>query len=147
MAFKYNNKLSRFVNHNHSGEANKGVYTIPCGGCDNFYIGETGRSLDIRKKEHIKDIEKRKLGSGIVEHSENMGHDFDFDKAKLVHLSKDINARHVMESALIMNNLNKCVNLNRGFSPHNYLFSKLLTSRVKIRLKCLNLYCLLFFTG
>ncbi|KAK3734548.1 hypothetical protein QZH41_010393, partial [Actinostola sp. cb2023] len=28
------------------------IYSIPCGECETFYIGETGRSLATRQKEH-----------------------------------------------------------------------------------------------
>ena len=34
-------------------EQKKGVvYEVPCGGCNQVYIGETGRSLEVRLKEH-----------------------------------------------------------------------------------------------
>ena len=33
----------------------KGVYSIPCS-CDEEYIGETGRSIKTRMKEHYADI-------------------------------------------------------------------------------------------
>ena len=57
-----------------------GVYKIDCMNCDKFYIGETGRSLKTRIKEHQNDIKYNKPASGIVEHTHNMGHQFDLKK-------------------------------------------------------------------
>ena len=34
------------------------VYRIPCKSCDKSYVGETGRSLELRIKEHRKEAEK-----------------------------------------------------------------------------------------
>ena len=38
------------------------VYQINCADCSWKYIGETGRSLQTRKKEHIRDVKKCKVG-------------------------------------------------------------------------------------
>ena len=32
------------------------IYEIPCGGCNRTYIGETKRSFETRRKEHIRDV-------------------------------------------------------------------------------------------
>ena len=41
------------------------IYKIPCKGCDEFYIGETGRSLGTRLKEHRS---KRDNPTAVAEH-------------------------------------------------------------------------------
>lgn len=38
---------------NHHEPVNAEVYTIPCGGCDRIYIGETAKNLETRLNEHI----------------------------------------------------------------------------------------------
>ena len=41
------------------------VYELSCKDCDSMYIGETGRWLSDRIKEHKKDVEKEKLTSNF----------------------------------------------------------------------------------
>ena len=52
----------------------KGVYLIPCE-CGKAYIGETGRSIQTRVKEHCADIRlNRTQKSSLAEHSHNTKH-------------------------------------------------------------------------
>ena len=52
----------------------KGVYAIPCS-CWMRYIGETGRSIKARIKEHMADIKRgRTKQSVVVEHYHNTKH-------------------------------------------------------------------------
>jgi len=39
------------------GMQTPGVYEIPCS-CGKSYIGQTGRAIEIRIKEHEKDVDK-----------------------------------------------------------------------------------------
>jgi len=56
------------------------VYCIPCQDCDKVYIGETGRTLNARQKEH-----KRHLTNGHTEdsavavHAHQQLHDIDWE--------------------------------------------------------------------
>ena len=43
----------------------QGVYTIPCS-CDKVYIGETGRSIKTRLKEHGADIHHCRVKNSTV---------------------------------------------------------------------------------
>jgi hypothetical protein len=62
----------------------KGVYTIPCS-CGKDYIGETGRSLHIRLKEHCTDIKHNWIKrSALAEHSYNTGHLICIENAKII---------------------------------------------------------------
>ena len=48
----------------------KGVYKVTCS-CGLNYIGETGRSLKVRMKEHDADIRNQRIRtSALAEHSE-----------------------------------------------------------------------------
>ena len=58
-----------------------GVYRIDCNNCNSAYIGETGRALKTRLREHRKDFIKSRMGLHIAE----TRHDFSTDNVKLLH--------------------------------------------------------------
>ncbi len=60
------------------------VYKIECGGCDSEYIGETGRQLGTRLKEHRKSLATGTLASAVSEHSMREGHPIDWDSVKII---------------------------------------------------------------
>ena len=39
----------------------KVIYEIPCLHCHKIYIGETGRAFSTRDKEHMRDMNPKKL--------------------------------------------------------------------------------------
>ena len=51
-------------------EEKKGVvYEVPCGECEQVYIGETGRNLKERLKEHQYAVKKENPKNGIAAHA------------------------------------------------------------------------------
>jgi hypothetical protein len=60
-----------------------GVYRIPCE-CGKVYIGQTGRCIEARCKEHVRHIQlDQPEKSAVVEHSINTGHEIDFNVSVL----------------------------------------------------------------
>ena len=76
------------------------VYEISCKNCPSKYIGETGRLLDARLKEHWKDVREQKELSDIAMHVSNYGHTFDFDKAAVLHVGSNYSKRKTLESSI-----------------------------------------------
>jgi hypothetical protein len=69
-------KISSFIQlvKDDLGLRTPGVYSIPCE-CGQVYIGQIGRSTDIRFKEHQRHIYLEHLDkSAMAEHSINLGH-------------------------------------------------------------------------
>lgn len=61
------------------------VYSIPCIGCSQVYIGQTSRCLETRIKEHKRNIfQNPTQHSALTKHSIEFDHRFDFEKAKIV---------------------------------------------------------------
>jgi hypothetical protein len=54
-----------------------GVYGLKCQNCPRIHIGQTGRSLKIRYKEHIQDIKSNKNRTGFSHHILSTGHSYD----------------------------------------------------------------------
>jgi transposase len=68
----------------HFGLRTPGVYRIPCE-CGRVYIGQTGRSVDIRLKEHQRHIRLEHLDkSAVAEHSIDQGHRIQFHNASIL---------------------------------------------------------------
>ena len=47
-----------------AGQRKGVIYEVPCADCDSVYVGETGRSLEIRLKEHCYAVRTRDSGMG-----------------------------------------------------------------------------------
>ena len=56
---------------------------ILCKDCSWNYIGETGRSRETRKGEHIRNDKQHKNGSDSAKHAWDNYHVIDFDSAKV----------------------------------------------------------------
>jgi hypothetical protein len=87
-----------------------GVYAIPCS-CGKQYIGETGRSFQVRLKEHCTDIRhNQSKKSSLAEHSQEVGHHICIENtkfiAKMEHYGKR-KIREAIEIELERNNLNR----------------------------------------
>ena len=57
---------------------------ILCANCPSSYIGETGRCLSTRKKEHIQNVKMCKTGSNISVHAWGNNHSIDFNNARVI---------------------------------------------------------------
>ena len=74
----------RFVKDDIDKHQLKGVYKIDCS-CGKSYIGETGRSLQTRLKEHGADIRnERSRTSALAEHSSKTKHHICLESASIV---------------------------------------------------------------
>ena len=49
-------------------ESKSVVYEIPCKGCNKTYVGETGRGVDVRLKEHRSYVKLYRTSNAIVLH-------------------------------------------------------------------------------
>ena len=75
------------------------VYRIPCASCSYCYIGETGRTLSCRLKEHKYAVRSRDItSSALAEHWLNTGHSFAWDDAHVVELCQAWHRRRSLEA-------------------------------------------------
>ena len=136
LVFTYGNKLAHNLCGNKPKKClpNYGVYEIPCKTCNKIYVGESGRDLEKRVKEHKISIKKGDENNAMFVHARDFDHPMDFKNAKIVYPSSSVRRRHIVESALIekYNTQEKCLNLNKGFSPNNGLVFKNVLESIKI---------------
>ena len=70
ITFQYPNTLRKNIVHNNPKKSEDvGVYVIGCRDCDKCYIGESGRSTEQRKKEHIAACRNGNVYSALARHS------------------------------------------------------------------------------
>lgn len=89
VAFKTNNSLGKFIKNNKDKikkEDKSGVYKINCGTCNNYYIGQTGRSFKQRLNEHKKSFNNKDTKSNYANHLINERHSFG-KNFEILHLS------------------------------------------------------------
>lgn len=87
-----------------------GVYRIPCE-CGKQYIGHTGRTVEVRCKEHARNIRLFYPDkSAVAEHAINMGHRIKFGETAILARSSNFWERVVREAVEIRlepNNMNR----------------------------------------
>ena len=100
---------SALVNvYQNKNDVTAGVYRIPCKDCDKWYYGQTGRSLQARKKEHMDSVRKAQNNSAIFQHMSTNNHRIGWDQSELIYKSTCEYKRKIIEAALIkqMDNYN-----------------------------------------
>ena len=95
------------------------VYQIPCATCVSSYVGETGRSLGTRLKEHRKDTitfdAEDPNVSAVAAHQHETGHKIDWENTRILDKAEKWFERGVKEAAYII----RCSRpLNRNLGRH-----------------------------
>ena len=88
------------------------VYNIPCLDCSWSYIGETGRSFETQKKEHIWNVKNYKKGSNIANHTWGNNHNIGFANGNY----RTRKALECWYTALIVNSDNNSKPLPRQYA-------------------------------
>ncbi|XP_022104630.1 uncharacterized protein LOC110986762 [Acanthaster planci] len=75
------------------------VYRIPCGDCDKVYVGETGRPVGKRIKEHQCDMRLSCVdSSAVAKHTWGVGHHHNWDGVQCVDHDQHWYTRHIKEA-------------------------------------------------
>ena len=89
-------------NHNSNLKVQGAVYKVNCIDCPQSYIGETGREVKIRLKEHKYDTTKEKENiSGLSKHIRDNKHNVDWDNVIILHKENDFRKRKFKEAVAI----------------------------------------------
>ncbi|EYC06420.1 hypothetical protein Y032_0076g1051 [Ancylostoma ceylanicum] len=100
------------------------IYQLQCLACNATYIGETGRTLGVRAKEHMAGKRRGSLLTPLGRHKNESHHGSDFGvKCIILAREADISARKTLEAFWIsvrnppMNNKNECLSIANDFMP------------------------------
>ena len=102
-------------------EERKGVvYSISCTVCPKVYIGQTGRSLKHRLKEHRRALRNGDVAaSTLAEHALVAGHGIDLSKMEVIDSNPYTATRCMLESWHIQHHPNT-LNREKGTLPREY---------------------------
>ena len=95
--------------------------------CDRFYIGQTGKSLDIRIKQHKYSVRTCQTSNALFVHRADLDHVIDWESASTIKYNKSTLERNIIESSLIQNNFNNNLNLSTGmYSLDNFILRRII---------------------
>lgn len=110
-----------------SPQCNEGcVYTIPCKHCNKYYIGQTGKSLELRKKQHMYSIRAGQDSNALFVHVRDNNHVINWNNSKEIKTSKSLVDRNIIESSLIKQTFNENLNISEGL----YKLDKYITHKI-----------------
>jgi hypothetical protein len=78
VAFKTTTTVGKLLSDNHTTNKyeQSGIYKMTCQSCQKVYIGQTGRNLITRYKEHIRNIRFNKDDSAFAQHMLDQGQQY-----------------------------------------------------------------------
>ena len=107
-----------------------GVYIIDCMNCQEKYIGETGRELAVRLKEHKGAVSRNQTGSAVAKHCWEKEHRMDFNNSRIVYKSNNVSYRRVVEGAIIREV--KVVEGNKAFTSEDPFSRRLILREANV---------------
>ena len=126
LAFKSPNTLRNKLVHpkdkSDKGDKTGIMYKIPCNDCEDTYIGETGRSLKDRLKEHKRAFRLNyPTQSAVAEHAIDTGHNIGWENAHIIDSESHFWPRKVKE-AIWIRKTNPSLNRDSGYTLSPDLF-------------------------
>ena len=90
------------------------IYKIPCKDCDKFYIGQSGKSIDTRLKQHKYCVRTGNMSNAIFIHINNCNHMIGWKESKEIVFCNNVTKRNIIESSIIKEYSNNLLNISSG---------------------------------
>ena len=108
-----------------------GVYCIPCNGCPQIYVGQSGKILSERCKQHRYNVRTANSSSALFIHKQNYDHFINWNGAKMIYKSTSVLERLIVENILIRKSVT--MNLNDGMYKLDDYLSNMLIENNKVK--------------
>ena len=104
------------------------IYRVPCSECDKVYIGETGRQLKIRLKEHKANAKSNNIKnmSGLSQHIKNEKHEINWDDAEILDRDNNYQRRKFKEAVAINKNKENILNKKEEIKTISYIWDDII---------------------
>ena len=130
--FKYSDTIKNMIIRNSPRETNHGgVYYVPCKECNSGYIGQTGKLLDQRLKQHKYNIRTANESSALFRHQQAFNHNIRWEKAEIVFKCNRQLERLLVETCLIKTCTN--FNLNDGLYKLDNILIHFIQSHPRVK--------------
>ena len=113
VAFK-NNILKNILIKNSPNQISGCIYEIPCNQCNKKYVGQSGKELSTRLKQHRYNVRVGNTASSIFLHMNEFSHSINWAESKEIMYCKDVVKRNLIESCIIRKNCNELLNTSPG---------------------------------
>ena len=136
VVFKYESVIKiELIQNSLVMDNSAGVYCIPCNDCGHIYVGQSGKTLPERCKQHRYNVRTANSSSALFIHKQNYDHFINWNGAKMVYESTSVVERLIVENILIGKSIT--MNLNDGmYKLDNYITNKLIeNTKVKRALR------------
>lgn len=130
------------------------VYKIPCSNCDKKYIGETGRKLGVRLKEHRSEVEAKctkaftrsqhvsnlaeRNKSALTDHAVQENHVIDWAGASILDRESERGTRWIKEAVYIRKEGKQAMNRDDGSYTLSHAYDRVLATEPAYRGKNLS---------
>ena len=94
------------IKRSQTEESRGAIYRIPCSTCSSTYIGETGRGLRVRLREHQKDFTTDSASHALVQHARKSEHFPHWASSQTIQKSIHRTQRRALETAYIQSSSN-----------------------------------------
>ncbi|XP_046586595.1 uncharacterized protein LOC124292769 isoform X1 [Neodiprion lecontei] len=114
------------------GKRSNVVYKIPCNDCNQVYIGQTGRHLNTRIKEHQRTVhENEERHTALTKHVTNKQHTFSYDNTNILCEGEEPNyyKRLLLEMCNIVGHTNS-VNLRQHVEHLSNIYKALISDHI-----------------
>ena len=96
-----------------------------------FYIGQTGKDLNMRIKQHKYSIRYGQESNALFVHLRDFGHSIDWKNANSLVPCKGVTERNIIESSFIKQSINNSINMSTGLYKLDPLIIKAICEKYK----------------
>ena len=133
VAFSNSGTIKDILIKNSPDQVDGCVYKIPCTECNKCYIGQTGKNLTMRVKQHKYSVRTGQESNALFIHQRDMNHCIDWSHASSIFPCNDIVKRNIIESSMIKHSINDLINVSTGM----YKLDNFISNRI-VRQICRN---------
>ena len=113
VVFSFPNTLKNVLIKNSPKVSQGCIYEVPCKNCNSCYVGQSGKELSTRIRQHRYSVRIGQMSNALFLHMNDFNHAIDWEGAHVIVYCNNITKRNIIESALIKYR-NDLINVSQG---------------------------------